>query len=62
MRHGFLRILLGFGVVFGVLFGVRSLFCHHHRYGEEHRAAFEDHVADVCVKAAERAHKPRQEK
>lgn len=64
MHYGFLRILFGFGLVFGLLFGVHSLFCHgyHHGHGFGRRAAFEDHVADVCLRAAERARETHAEK
>jgi len=50
MRHGF---LVGVFTVLGVLsigFGV-----HHLHGGCSNRQAFERHVADICVQAAERS-------
>ncbi len=52
MRRKALMIVLAAGAVAGfasALFG-----CHYH--GIDRRQAFEDHVADVCMRAAERSH------
>jgi hypothetical protein len=54
MRRRLLAVLFGLGVVGG--FGWElSRSCHH---GAHRRAAFEDHVASVCVDAARRASPP----
>lgn len=45
---------LGLGAVLGFGSGFRHMRCHH----EARRAAFEDHIADVCVRAAARADSP----
>ncbi len=50
MKRRILIVLLGLGAVAGFAAGLGRL-CHHGR----DRAAFENHVADVCVRAAERA-------
>lgn len=47
MRHTILTVLLSLGVVLGIASGIHSV--RHHRH---HRAAFEAHVADLCVSAA----------
>jgi hypothetical protein len=47
MMRKFLIALLAFGTIGGYAAGVRSL-CH----ARERRAAFERHVAQVCVEAA----------
>jgi hypothetical protein len=48
MRRSVLILLLGFGVLLGFGSGLRQLRWHH----SARRAAFERHVADVCVDAA----------
>jgi hypothetical protein len=58
-RRKFWMVLLGFGAIAGFASGMHSL-----RHGEcgcgpqgwDRHGAFERHVADVCVDAAERAH------
>lgn len=54
MRHTILVVLLTSGLVGGLAVGLCSL---HHRVHEGHprRAAFERHIADLCVQAAARA-------
>jgi hypothetical protein len=52
MRHRALVFLLGLGTVVGFASGIWS--CRHHSF--ERRQAFEDHVAEVCTRAAERSH------
>jgi len=52
MRRKALMFVLALGAVAGFASGV--LGCHYR--GAERRQAFEDHVADVCTRAAERAH------
>ncbi len=37
-------------IVLGLIIGIGGV--HHHFYGGCHRADFERHVAEVCVKAA----------
>ncbi len=50
MKHTVLTVLLTLGVVFGVAGGVVSMrHRHHHRH-----PAFEAHVAELCVSAAQR--------
>jgi len=55
MRRPILAIVLALGAIAGFGTGVASVI-HHHR---EHRAAFEQHIADVCVEAAQRAEHSR---
>lgn len=51
MRHKALVFVLALGAVGGF---ASSIFgCHYHRL--ERREAFEDHIADVCTRAAERS-------
>ncbi len=60
----FLIVLLGIGAVAGFASGFARLWhCHHDGYGYgrgghygwyDERAEFEDRVADVCLRAAER--------
>jgi len=51
MRRRILIIVLAAGSVAGF---ASSLFgCHYHQ--SERRRAFEDHIADVCTRAAERS-------
>ena len=54
MKRKLLIFGLAAGTVLGFGHGFRSL-AHCHRGHEARRAAFEDHVADVCVDAALRA-------
>lgn len=42
-------------IILGLLIAGSSAFCHFG--GRCHRAEFERHVAEVCVKAAEQVHK-----
>jgi len=59
MRRKALIVVLAAGAVAGF---ASSLFgCHYH--GLERRQAFEDHIADVCTRAAERSrtHAPHAE-
>jgi hypothetical protein len=52
MRRKALMFVLALGTIVGFASGVFGC-----RYrGLERRQAFEDHVADVCTRAAERAH------
>jgi hypothetical protein len=48
MRRRILMVLLGLGAIGGYA----SAFANMHRCGRWHEAAFERHVADVCVQAA----------
>ncbi len=48
MRHGILTILLSFGVVGGLAYGIIE---HRHKDPERH-SRFKEHVADICVAAA----------
>ena len=52
MRRRILIVLLAIGTVAGFASG----FAHLHQYRGEHWRKVEDHMADVCVRAAERAH------
>lgn len=54
MKRKLLIALFAFGTVAGFGSGIASMACWHHR-AHERRAAFERHVADVCVEAAYRA-------
>jgi len=51
MRRKALIWVLGLGAVAGFASGIFG--CHHRN---ERRQAFEDHVAEVCTRAAERSH------
>ena len=51
MRRKALILVLGLGALAG--FGSAFFGCHFHRL--ERRQAFEDHIADVCTRAAQRA-------
>ena len=57
MRRKALIFVLAIGTIAGFASGLYG--CHYH--GIERRQAFEDHVADVCTRAAERSrdHAPR---
>lgn len=54
MKRKLLIALFAFGTVAGFGSGIASMACWHDRH-HERRAAFERHVADVCVEAAYRA-------
>lgn len=54
MKRKLLITLFAFGTVAGFGSGFASLACHHER-AHTRRAAFERHVADLCVQAADRA-------
>jgi hypothetical protein len=58
MRRKVLMLVLGVGAVAGFASGIFG--CH---YRNERRQAFEDHVAEVCTRAAERSrgHGPHPE-
>lgn len=51
MRRKALIGVLALGAIAG--FGTSLFGCHYHR--SDRRAAFEDHIADVCTRAAERS-------
>jgi len=51
MRRNGLILVLALGAIAGFASGLYG--CHYH--GVERRQAFEDHVADVCTRAAERS-------
>jgi hypothetical protein len=58
------RILMGvlaFGAVAGYASGFASLGWHASHCHQQRRAAFEEHVAEVCTRAAERVHDERAE-
>ncbi len=59
MRRTGLIFVLAIGAIAGFASGLYG--CHRHRI--ERRRAFEDHVADVCTRAAERSrnHAPQAE-
>jgi len=58
MRRKALMVVLAIGAVAGFASGIWG--CRHHR--EDRRQAFEDHVADVCTRAAERARGERNDR
>ena len=58
MKRRLLIVLLGFGTVFGFTTGFASMSHRWHDHAEQRRAAFEAHVADICVDAAHRADTP----
>jgi hypothetical protein len=51
MKRRFLIVLLTLGTIGGFGSGIASMRCH----GESRRAAFERHVAKVCVDAARKS-------
>jgi len=51
MRKKALILVLALGAIAGFASGLYG--CHYH--GVERRQAFEDHVADLCTRAAERS-------
>ena len=51
MRRKALILVLGIGAIAGFASGLFG--CHYHAI--ERRQAFEDHIADVCTRAAERS-------
>jgi hypothetical protein len=51
MRRKGLIVVLALGAIAGFASGLYG--CHYH--GVERRQAFEDHIADVCTRAAERS-------
>jgi len=55
MKRRLLITVLAFGTLFGFASGFMSLGSHLRGHHERRRAAFEDHIADVCVDAARRA-------
>lgn len=55
MKRRFLIAMLGLGTFLGFASGFTSMGAHMHQQHEARRAAFEAHVADVCVDAARRA-------
>jgi hypothetical protein len=57
MRYRLRIALLAFGTVAGFASGFASLACHRHHH-EARRAAFERHIASVCVNAALDARRP----
>ena len=59
MRRKALIVVLALGAVAGFASGLYG--CHYHSL--ERRQAFEDHIADVCTRAAERSrnHAPNAE-
>lgn len=50
-RRPFLMALLAIGTIAGYASGFASMHCH----SQCHRQSFEQHIADVCVAAADRA-------
>ena len=58
MKRTLLIVLLSAGTLVGFASGCASIACHvhrHHQRGAAHWKQFESHVADVCLRAAERA-------
>lgn len=56
MRRKLAIVLLTLGAVGGYASGFASMKCHH----QARRQAFENHVAEVCVKAAKQAETTQQ--
>ncbi len=56
MRRRALIFVLALGAVAGFASGLYG--CHYHRF--ERHQAFEEHIADVCVRAAERSRNHEQ--
>lgn len=59
MKRRLLIIALGLGTFLGFASGFASMGAGCQRHHEARRAAFEQHVADVCVDAARRAERGR---
>lgn len=51
MKRRFLMGILALGTVGGYAWGFSTMSCHRH-HAHERRAAFERHIASVCVEAA----------
>jgi len=58
MKRAFLIVLFGLGTVGGFAHGFAGLGRCAARHHDERRMEFEDHVADVCLRAAERRGPP----
>ncbi len=58
MKRKLLIVLLGVGTILGFSTGFASMSHHWHHRAEQRRAAWEAHVAEVCVGAARRAERP----
>lgn len=58
MKRKLLIVLLGLGTILGFSTGFASMSHRWHHHAEQRRAAWEAHVADVCVDAARRADGP----
>jgi hypothetical protein len=56
MRRPILSVLLLTGAIAGFVSGTHRAFGDHRSCRTERHEAFYDRVADVCVRAAERAH------
>ncbi len=54
IKRGALIALFSFGTIAGFGSGIASVACHAGSCHQSRRAEFEDHVADVCTRAAER--------
>jgi hypothetical protein len=54
IKRGALIALFSFGAIAGFGHGIASVACHAGSCHQSRRAAFEDHVAEVCTRAAER--------
>jgi hypothetical protein len=59
MKNRLLIALFSVGTIFGFGGGLFSMAFHHGHHAQRRQAAFEDHIADVCVDAARRA-EPRR--
>ena len=55
IKRGALIALFSFGAIAGFGHGIASVACHAGSCHQQRRAAFEDHVAEVCTRAADRA-------
>ncbi len=54
MRRKALMFVLAIGAIAGFASGLYG--CHRAQHDGGRRQAFEDHIADVCTRAAERSH------
>lgn len=59
IKRGALIVLFSLGTIAGFGHGIASVACHAGSCHQSRRAAFEEHVADVCTRAAERVHDER---
>jgi hypothetical protein len=59
IKRGALIALFSFGAIAGFGHGIAAVACHAGSCHQSRRAEFEDHVAEVCTRAAERVQSER---